>query len=97
MTTRLKLADRLKKLLAFDIHDLGVMVGGGFFCGSAASELSKLVFGAPPGHHVSLLIAFLGFLAGGLLSQHVRRKQQLTQTTTSQISDREVTDHDKQK
>lgn len=94
MTTRLKLADRLKKLLAFDIHDLGVMVGGGFFCGSAASELSKLVFGAPPGHHVSLLIAFLGFLAGGLLSQHVRRKNELSKITPSHSPDKEVTDHE---
>lgn len=94
MTTRLKWMGRSKNLLTFDIHDLGVMLGGGFFCGSAANELSKLVFGAPPGHHVALLIAFLGFLGGGLLSQHVRLKQQLAKTPPSLITDKEVTDHD---
>jgi hypothetical protein len=89
------LAGKLKTLFAFDIHDLGVMVGGGFFCNAVASELSKWVIGAPLGHHLSLLIGILGFLAGGLLSQHVRRKQQLTMTIASQNHDREVTDHDK--
>lgn len=93
MTTRWPLAGKLKTMFAFDIHDLGVMVGGGFFCNAVASELSKWVIGAPLGHNLSLLIAFLGFLAGGLLSQHVRRKQQLTKTTPPQIPDKEVTDH----
>jgi len=93
LTTRWPLVGKLKTLLAFDIHDLGVMIGGGFFCNAAANVLSKWVFGAPPSHHLSLLIAFLGFLAGGLLSQHVRRKQQLSKTTPPQIPDKEVTDH----
>lgn len=94
MTYRWPLAGKLKTLLAFDIHDLGVMVGGGFFCNAVASELSKFLTGAPLGHHVSLLIAFLGFLAGGQLSKHVRRKQQLTQATPAHTPDKEVTDHD---
>lgn len=94
MTKRQSLADRLKNLLAFDIHDLGVMIGAAFFCNAVVSLLMKWAVGSPPGHTATLLIAFLAFLAGGLLSQHVRRKQQLSQTTPSLIIDKEVTEHD---
>lgn len=81
-------------IITFDIQDLPVMIGGGFLLSSVASVVSDAFFHVPLHHHLSLLIASVGFLAGGFLSQYARHKKEPSETNPSQKTDKDVSSHE---